>query len=137
MTPLSHLFWTVVSYSPHLQKQLLLLMIHLGIHSGYNEFSPPRNPSTNIYASGWVECICTCKYFTQCCNLTVWKQKTSSCRKAQKKQVHERFRREHGEHFEPCMRSAALQHGPDAGIKPLHFHRKTNAWLRLARPHPQ
>ena len=137
MTLLSHLFWTVVSETLHLQKQLLLLMIHIGIHSGYNEFSSPRNPCSIIYGSDWVGGISRCKYFTQCRNLTAWKQKTSSCGREQAKQVHEGFRREHGEHFECCMRSAALQHGADAGMKPLYFHRKTNAWLRLPRPLPQ
>lgn len=51
------------------------------------------------------------------------------------KQVHEVFRRERGKHFEASRRSAGLEHGADAGIKPLYFPRKTNAWLRLARPH--
>lgn len=40
------------------------------------------------------------------------------------KQVHEVLRRERGEHFEPCMKSAGLQRGADAGIEPLCFHKR-------------
>jgi len=104
------------------------------VRSRCNEFSSSRNASSITHGSDWVRYICTCKYFTQCWNLTAWKQETSS-----RGRVHwGRCMKCLGESVESTLKPAWSQlvaaWSRCWNQIPLLSHKR---WLRFSRPHPQ